>query len=48
MRLVGSLCNKQVSVLTDSGSTHNFVDPQVITRLNVPISDGGKWHLFGK
>lgn len=46
MRLVGSLCNKQVSVLIDSGSTHNFLDPQVVTRLNIPISAGGKFKVM--
>jgi hypothetical protein len=38
MRLLGLLHNYQVSILIDSGSTHNFLDPSVLSKLQLPVT----------
>ena len=36
MRILGTLRNCQLSILIDSGSTHNFIDPIIIRKANIP------------
>jgi len=38
MRVPGYYHNKPLYILLDSGSTHNFLDPSVASKLNLPIS----------
>jgi hypothetical protein len=38
MRVTGYYHNKPLYILLDSGSTHNFLDPSVASKLNLPIS----------
>ncbi|XP_042979958.1 uncharacterized protein LOC122310144 [Carya illinoinensis] len=37
MRLLGSLCGEQVVILIDSGSSHNFLDSALTTKLQLPM-----------
>nr|GLL22224.1 uncharacterized protein LOC112097934 [Ipomoea trifida] len=37
LRLTGSIHNASLQVLIDGGSTHNFIQPQLAERLNIPI-----------
>jgi hypothetical protein len=37
MRLVGVLQSQVVSILIDSGSTYNFLDPTFLAKVNLPI-----------
>lgn len=37
MRIKGRVSNQEVVILIDSGSTHNFVDPAVVRRAQLPI-----------
>jgi hypothetical protein len=37
MRLLGVLQSHQVSILIDSGSTHNFLDPSIVAKVNLSI-----------
>lgn len=45
MRVVGTVFNKSISLLIDSGSTHNFVDPQVVSCLRLHINAGSKLQI---
>lgn len=36
LRMLGSLFGHQVMVLVDSGSTHNFIQQELVTHLNLP------------
>ena len=38
MRLLGQVNRKLVSVLLNTGSTHNFIDPRVIQRTGLTIT----------
>jgi hypothetical protein len=38
MRLVGLLQHQQVSILVDSGSTHNFLDPAFLPKVQLPLT----------
>lgn len=58
MRLVGVLHSQRVSILIDSGSTHNFLDPSLLSKvhlqvaaipcLTVKIANGDSIQSFGK
>ncbi|KAK0608629.1 hypothetical protein LWI29_033588 [Acer saccharum] len=37
LRVVGKLRNREVTVLIDGGSTHNFIDQSVVTKLGLPM-----------
>jgi hypothetical protein len=37
MRLVGFIKTQQVVILIDSGNTHNFLDPSVVKKIQLPI-----------
>nr|GLL27473.1 uncharacterized protein LOC112097934 [Ipomoea trifida] len=37
LRLIGIIHNENLQVLIDGGSTHNFIQPQIAERLNIPI-----------
>jgi hypothetical protein len=37
MRLLGVLQSHVVSILIDSGSTHNFLDPAFLAKINLPV-----------
>ncbi|VFQ77461.1 unnamed protein product [Cuscuta campestris] len=37
LRLPGRIGSKEVRVLIDGGSTHNFIHPEVVTRLQLPM-----------
>ena len=36
-RVIGKVGNKDVTVLIDGGSTHNFIDQAVVTKLGLPV-----------
>jgi len=38
MRLLGQVNRKLVSVLLNTGSTHNFIDPRVVQRTGLTIT----------
>jgi hypothetical protein len=38
MRLMGLLQHQQVSILVDSGSTHNFLDPAFLHKVQLPLT----------
>jgi len=54
IRLLGQVNKKTVSILLDTGSTHNFIDPNVVHRgglqvvpepsFNVTVAGGDKLH----
>ncbi|XP_042972766.1 uncharacterized protein LOC122304569 [Carya illinoinensis] len=37
MRVVGKIGNQPVTILIDSGSTHNFIDPSLLSKLSLPV-----------
>ncbi|KAA8529666.1 hypothetical protein F0562_034234 [Nyssa sinensis] len=37
MRIIGFIRGVQIVILLDTGSTHNFVDPSIITKARLPI-----------
>ncbi|KAF5480102.1 hypothetical protein F2P56_000872 [Juglans regia] len=42
MRVKGKIGNQWVVILIDSGSTHNFLDPAVLSRVHIPLVDEDK------
>ena len=38
IRLLGHVNKKLVSILLDTGSTHNFIDPRVVQRTGLQVS----------
>ena len=36
LRVQGSILNHRVSILVDSGATHNFIDAQLVQRREIP------------
>jgi predicted aspartyl protease len=38
MRLVGVLHSQRVIILIDSGSTHNFLDPSLLSKVHLPVA----------
>lgn len=38
IRFQGTIKNKKVSILIDSGSTHSFIDSSLLKQLNLPVS----------
>jgi hypothetical protein len=45
MRLVGLLRTHRVVILLDSGSTHCFLDPAVLTKAPFPVDNSVKLHV---
>lgn len=45
MQVKGSLHNQDIVVLIDSGSTHNFVEPAVIKKAQLPIDPRHKLNV---
>lgn len=39
LRLLGSISNHQVVVLVDGGSTHNFIQQELVVQLNLPCRE---------
>jgi hypothetical protein len=39
-RVIGKVGNKELTVLIDGGSTHNFIDQSVVTKLGLPVVRG--------
>lgn len=37
MKLQGTICNREVLILVDSGSTHNFVAENIVKELKLPV-----------
>lgn len=35
IRLLGKLKNKEVTILIDGGSTHNFIDQSIVSKFGV-------------
>ncbi|KAJ0028613.1 hypothetical protein Pint_35931 [Pistacia integerrima] len=46
MRVSGLLYNKPMSVLIDTGSTHNFLDPQIAKKTGLQVDDGAKFNVM--
>jgi len=50
IRLMGYIHNKHVSILLDTGSTHNFVDPKVVQRTGLNLtpepSSESQWQVM--
>lgn len=44
MRILGSLGDVSLMVLIDSGASHNFIAPSVVTALGLPVS---AWQKLG-
>lgn len=40
--LCGKIGDNMVVILVDSGSTHNFLDPSVISKNKLPIDEAGR------
>jgi hypothetical protein len=40
IRVLGKLKNKNVTVLIDGGSTHNFIDQALVSRFGLPVTQG--------
>ena len=38
LRMLGLVSRKRVTMLLDTKSTHNFVDPRVVQRTGIPVS----------
>ena len=38
--VLGKLKNKNVTVLIDGGSTHNFIDKALVSRFKLPVTQG--------
>lgn len=38
LRLLGTICDVKVSILIDSGSSHNFIQPSVVEKLKLSIA----------
>lgn len=45
LRIMGKKNNKNVTILIDSGSTHNFIQERIVRFLNLQISPAHKFHL---
>ncbi|KAL5807034.1 hypothetical protein ACOSQ3_029918 [Xanthoceras sorbifolium] len=37
LRVTGKIKNKEVTVLIDGGSTHNFMDQEIVNKLGLPV-----------
>ncbi len=37
MRVLGVLSKTNITILLDNGSTHNFIDPCVVSKLRLPV-----------
>lgn len=39
VRLIGNVNGKQVGFLVDMGATHNFIDPRIVSKLQLKVED---------
>jgi len=46
IRVIGKLKNQDITVLIDGGSTHNFLDQSVVSRLGLPVMHGKKFQVM--
>ena len=46
IRVPGKLKNKNVTVLLDGGSTHNFIDQAIVSKLGLPIIQDKKFQVM--
>ncbi|XP_060673303.1 uncharacterized protein LOC132803788 [Ziziphus jujuba] len=46
IRVIGQLQNKDLTVLIDGGSTHNFIDQAVVTKYGLPVEKSKKFHVM--
>jgi hypothetical protein len=46
MRVIGQLKNKKVMLLIDGGSTHNFIDEAIVSKLALPINREKKFQVM--
>jgi len=46
MRVIGQLKNKKVMLLIDGGSTHNFIDKAIVSKLALPINREKKFQVM--
>ncbi|KAJ0041882.1 hypothetical protein Pint_19393 [Pistacia integerrima] len=46
MRVTGLLYNKPMSVLIDTGSTHNFLDPQIAKKTGLQVDNAAKFNVM--
>lgn len=45
-RIVGRYIGKEVPILIDMGSTHNFVQPSIVDRLQIPNHNILPFHIY--
>ena len=43
IHVLGKLKNKNVTVLTDGGSTHNFIDQAIVSKYGLPVIQDKKF-----
>lgn len=46
IRVRGTLKNRELMILIDGGSTHNFIDQAVVTRFGLPMEQNKKFHVM--
>ena len=46
IRVFGKLKNKNVTVLKDDGSTHNFIDQAIVSKFGLPIIQDKKFQVM--
>lgn len=46
MRILGNLKHYQITILVDSGSTHNFIDPMMIRKASVPTQSDSVFEVM--
>ena len=45
IRVVGKLKNKNVFILIDESSTHNFIDQAIVTKYGLPVIQNQKFQV---
>ena len=46
LRLMGKLRNRAITILIDGGSTHNFIDQEVVTKFGLPVTTDQKLQVM--
>ena len=46
MRVIGQIKNKKVTLLIDGGSTHNFIDEAIVSKLALPVNREKKFQVM--
>jgi hypothetical protein len=46
MRVIGQLKNKKVMLLIDGGSTHNFIDEAIVSKMALPVNREKKFQVM--